>query len=112
MVIHIAGYKKEKRMENSLPENMIPQSFVSSDTQRAEIARLHRKFAHSNHPLSDTIYRAADWALIEPRYLEETLRHVTLRRRVLQLLPRTSDRNQVGNSLKAGFMSAMSWVLC
>ena len=78
---------------NSTPDLLL-SSVISNDTHRAALACLHRKFACRGRPLADALL-AANLASVEPRYLEETLRHLTLRQRVLQLLPKRSKQDEV-----------------
>ena len=78
---------------NSTPDLLL-SSVISKDTHRAALVCLHRKFACRGRPFADALL-AANLASVEPRYLEETLRHLTLRQRVLQLLPKRSKQDEV-----------------
>ena len=78
---------------NSTPDLLL-SSVISKDTHRAALVCLHRKFACRGRPLADALL-AANLASVEPRYLEETLRHLTLRQKVLQLLPKRSKQDEV-----------------
>ena len=90
---------KERYITTNSTPDLLLSSVISNDTHRAALACLHRKFACRGRPLADALL-AANLASVEPRYLEETLRHLTLRQRVLQLLPKRSKQDEVSMTCK------------